>query len=343
LRGDGAPGDGYASAPAREPFVVEQPSMAALNAMVLRIAAAPVHVLICGETGVGKELVAEALHRCSPRNAGPFVRINCAALPEPLMESELFGHERGAFSGATSSKAGLIEAAHGGTVLLDEVGALSAGLQAKLLRITEENALRRIGALREQPVEVRFVSATNRDMEHEVSRGAFRADLFFRLNWVTIDIPPLRHRPADIQALAHAFVERAGERMAITPAPRLTPAAIGRLLEHPWPGNVRELRNVIDRAVLLTATGFIEPSDLRFTRLAAREGPRDGSSRDCPAAPPIGERAREGGDERQRIVEALQACHWNQTRAATVLGMPRRTLVSKLGRYGIPRPRKQPW
>ena len=324
--------------------VVEDPEMMRLHQLIDRVAQAPVHVLVSGETGAGKEVVAELLHTRSPRSQAPFVRINCAAIPEALMESEFFGYERGAFTGAASGKPGLIEAAHQGTVLLDEIGELPRHLQAKLLRVTESNEVTRLGAIRARQVDVRFISATNRDLSRDVSAGTFRGDLFYRLNGMHLQVPPLRERRAEIPALASFFVRRAAERMGLDEPPAVTAAAMARLVAYPWPGNVRELRNVVERAVALRSAEGIGPWDLG---LLAHPPPDERH----PAPPSLaasvgGLDARRSGraaireGERERILHALQQCHYNQTRAADLLRMPRRTLVAKLTAYAIPRPRK---
>ncbi len=325
--------------PSRAPIVVHDASMQALYVLVGRIAPSHINVLILGETGVGKELVAETIHRRSPRSEGPVVRINCAALSEALLESELFGHERGAFTGAASAKPGLIEVAHGGTVFLDEVGELPPSLQAKLLRVLEAREVTRVGGLRPRTVDVRFVSATNRDLEGEVARGAFRSDLFFRLNGISLVVPPLRARTSEIVPLAEMFLSRAAEQMSLSPRPTLTRQAIDKMIAHGWPGNVRELRNAIERAALLCTDGLIEPNDLGLGQLvpATTRAPDPGRATVTPAHVTDG---TDPPDERQRILEALEGCHGNQTRAAKILGMARRTLVAKLTTYNIPRPRK---
>jgi transcriptional regulator with PAS, ATPase and Fis domain len=206
---------------------------------VQRIAASSINVLILGETGVGKEVVAEAIHRASGRRShGPLVRINCAALPEALVESELFGHQQGAFTGAVRDKVGLLEAADKGTVFLDEVGELPLPVQAKLLRVIESREITRVGGLKGQPVDVRFVAATNRDLQRDAQHGLFREDLYFRLNGVTVSVPPLRTRPLEIEPLAAAFAAGIAKELE-RPLPRLAEAARQRLLQHSWPGNIR--------------------------------------------------------------------------------------------------------
>jgi two-component system response regulator AtoC len=275
------------------------------------------------------------------------MKINCAALTASLLEAELFGYERGAFTGAAQAKPGLIEAADGGTVFLDEVGELPLLLQAKLLRTLEDGALQRLGAVRPRPVDVRFVAATNRDLEAEVRAGAFRRDLYFRLAGVSITIPPLRERAAEIGELASVFVAQACHRSGLVVAPRLAPEALALLEQHPWPGNLRELRNVLERAVLLCDGVAITPADLppEVARpLEARAPPSTGrppppgeDRAPTPAERPL--RHAMEAMERQRIVDALERCGGNQTRAAELLGMPRRTLTKRLGQYDVPRPR----
>jgi two-component system, NtrC family, response regulator AtoC len=301
-------------------LVVLDPAMQAVYRMVERVARGQIAVLVQGETGSGKELVAEAVHRASPRCDRPFLRLNCAAFSEALLESELFGHERGAFTGADRAKVGLIESAQGGTVFLDEVGELPLQVQAKLLRVIEDRILLPVGAVQPRPVDVRFVAATNRELEAEVARGRFRQDLLYRLNGVTMRVPPLRERRIEIEPLAERFAARAARSLGQAHPPRLSTEARAWLLEHSWPGNVRELRNVMDRAVLLAGDGLI-----------CREHVDAG-------APPPGATADAG--ELERITAALARCHGNQTRAARMLGMARSTLVRKLDALGLPRPRK---
>ena len=334
-----------------EAVVVRDPAMAKLHALVERIASGPINVLLLGETGVGKDVIAEAIHRKSSRREAALVRINCAALSETLLESELFGHERGAFTGAVSAKPGLIEVGNGGTVFLDEVGELSPTLQAKLLRVIEARELTRVGGLRPRPVDVRFIAATNRDLQASVAHRGFRADLFYRLNGTSILIPPLRERTNEIIPLAEMFLARTAAHMGLSTPPRLSPAGQDALLRHPWPGNIRELRNVVERAALLCSDGRIGAEDLALAPVPAPSSARStGSSTTLP--PPASNGASHGDheqrepgpkgeeDERTRIIRALEACNGNQTRAAKLLSMPRRTLVAKLPRYSIPRPRK---
>jgi transcriptional regulator with PAS, ATPase and Fis domain len=331
--------------------------MLRLDAMATALAPGRISVLLLGETGCGKEVFAEAIHHRSPRREGRFVRINCAALSESLLESELFGHERGAFTGALRGRAGLLETASGGTVFLDEIGEMPPGLQSKLLRVIEERQVLPVGASQARAIDVRIVSATNRDLQAEVERGGFRKDLYYRLGAAVLAIPPLRQRRGEIEALAQHFLRHAASRCS-RPAPRLGSRALERLVAHSWPGNVRELRNVVERALLLCAGTVIEPEHLPLERMHGGPPARVLVPAAAPAAPrhlgvvgQSGSGIREGtgghggdgdadGDERARILDALERCAGNQTRAAGVLGISRGTLVSRLTRYGVPRPRK---
>ena len=329
----------------------DEDGMPQLHRLVERIARGSINVLILGETGAGKEVLAERVHRLSPRSRWPFLRLNCAALSETLLESELFGHERGAFTGAVAAKPGLLETAEGGTVFLDEVGELPMSIQVKLLRVIEERQVLRVGGLKPRPIDVRFIAATNRDLEVEVARGAFRQDLFFRLNGVALVVPPLRDRVSEIEGLARLFASQAGRQLEQPITPEISPAALELLVGYVWPGNIRELRNVMERAVLLSADGRITPTHLPVEKMrATRAMPVRAETTPPPllaAAPPAaGEsdvqelRRRIDELERERILDALARCGGNQTKAAKMLGVPRRTLVSRLGKYGVPRPRK---
>ena len=303
--------------------IVADPAMRNLFELARRIALGSINVLISGESGSGKELLAEAVHASSPRASGPLVKMNCAAIADTLFESELFGHERGAFTGAVAAKPGLLESAHKGTVFLDEIGELSPAAQSKLLRVIEDRRVQRVGAIEPRVIDVRFVAATHRDLEAAVAAGEFREDLYYRIAGVVLEVPPLRERPSEITALARGFADLAALALG-RPAPDLTPEAIAALHAHDWPGNVRELRNAIDRAVLL-ATGPIGPGDL-FSDKRPRAAPEPATA--------------EPDDERARIIAALEQCAGNQTRAAELLGMPRRTLVKRLVEYKIPRPKR---
>ena len=305
-----------------------------------RVAPSTISVLILGETGVGKEMIAEEIHRAS-RRKGRFVAVNCAALSEGVLESELFGHEKGAFTGAHAAKEGLFELAHGGTLFLDEVGDMPMATQVKLLRALETRTVTRVGGRSARAVDVRFVAATNRDVEADAGKdGPFRRDLFFRLNGITLRVPPLRERHEDIEDLAKHFVALNGRALGRTVPATLTEEALQLLKEYPWPGNIRELRNVIERAVLIAEGERIQAADLsiqghRKVAASSLEG----------AANDTDERARLIHElsevERRRIVDALTRCAGNQTMAAELLGISRRTLVTRLHAYDLPRPRRR--
>ena len=304
--------------------------------LVAHVAKSRLSVLFLGETGAGKEIVCEALHRWSPRSERPLVRLNCAALPEQLLESELFGFERGAFTGAAQAKQGLIETAHGGTLFLDEIGEMPLATQAKLLRVLEAREVLRIGALAPRPVDVRLVAATHRDLESAIQSGTFRSDLYYRLNGVSIAIPPLRARTGEIEALAATVARRACEESGRPPVP-LSAETLALLRVHAWPGNVRELRNVIERAVALATGDRIEPRHLLEPSLAR---PARAPAPAVPPASPAGSLSEEVSDlEKKRILDALERSGGNQSKAATELGMPRRTLVRRLRAYGLTKPR----
>jgi two-component system, NtrC family, response regulator AtoC len=334
-------------------------TMRELYRLVERIAPSPICVLILGETGVGKEVMAETIHRRSARANKPLVKIHCAALSESLFESELFGHERGAFTGALEPKQGLIESADGGTVLLDEIGELSATMQVKLLRLVETRQVQRVGSVRPKEVDVRFIAATNRDLEEEVARGAFRQDLYFRLNGVSLVIPPLRERPGEIEALARSFIQRSCRAAGRSDEPTLTQRALEVLRSYSWPGNIRELRNVIDRAVLLSSGRAIEPAHLPLEKMrstfAAKVVQPETSSRPSPPAvephrtldasleDEVTIRPARGAKDqahRLRVLKVLEDCGGNQTHAAKKLGVSRRTLINWLDSWGVTRPRK---
>jgi DNA-binding NtrC family response regulator len=300
--------------------IAEEPAMRALFETARRAAKSELTVLILGETGAGKEVVAAEIHRASRRAAGPYVRINCGSLPESLIESELFGHERGAFTGAERRRLGHIERAAGGTLLLDEIGEVPPAVQVKLLRVLEERVLTRVGSSTEVPVDVRFLAATNRDLPREVERGRFRQDLFFRLSPVTLRVPPLRERMRELPQLVDNFA-RAAAGMAGRPVPRIEDSFLRALERYPWPGNLRELRNVVERAVVLAEHGALT---------AAHLPDRFGAS---PQVAPM----REAVDdlERRSLEQALKETGGNRTHAARKLGISRRALIYKLKKYGI--------
>jgi two-component system response regulator AtoC len=318
--------------------VLVDPVIKTLATTVERVAAGTISVLLLGETGVGKEIFAEMVHRASPRAAKPLLRLHCAALAENLLEAELFGYEKGAFTGAVQTKPGLLESADGGTVFLDEVGELPAAVQVKLLRVLEERRVTRVGGLHPRDIDIRVVAATHRDLRAEIAAGRFRQDLFFRLDGIALTIPPLRERPSELEPLARHFLAEGARRAGRAHPPALTPGALARLRAHAWPGNLRELRNIMERAVLLAGDGPIEQAHIQGLEQPTSPSP-------APAAKPEPDRAAGLRDElarleRQRIVDALERCGGNQTRAAELLGMPRRTFVHRLDEYGITRPRK---
>jgi transcriptional regulator with PAS, ATPase and Fis domain len=288
------------------------------------VAKSKLSVLLVGETGTGKEVVAERIHRSSPRASGPLVKLNCAALPEALFESELFGYEKGAFTGAGPGKPGMLEAASGGTVFFDEVGEMPLASQAKLLRVLESQEVTRIGSVHARSIDVRIVAATNRDLDERIAQGLFREDLYFRLEGLLLQIPPLRDRLDEIPALATEFLEGAA-RQAGRSAPVLTSACIERLRAQAWPGNVRQLRNVIERAFVLCTGGELLPEHIVVHRGT--------NASNATTAAPL--------DERARIERALEQCGGNQTEAARVLGIARRTLINRLESLGVKRPRKR--
>jgi two-component system, NtrC family, response regulator AtoC len=318
--------------------IIAEPAMIRLFSLIERVAAAQIAALIIGETGTGKEIVASALHYLGPRSARPLVAINCAAVPADLLESELFGHERGAFSGAVDAKVGLFEAASGGTVFLDEIGEMSPALQAKLLRFLEEKRLRRLGATKEIAVDVRVVAATHRDLNAAVAEGNFRQDLLYRLGAIVLRVPPLRERPREIAALAERFAREAAKeagRDEIT----LTDEAIAVLQSHDWPGNVRELRNVVMGAVMMANSPEIKASHLAWSvsgpQTSGEPNPDYGTGETKLTSGQLALEDEIRELERRRIIEALEECEGNQTKAASLLKMPRRTLVSKLSALNI--------
>jgi DNA-binding NtrC family response regulator len=311
--------------------VIADPAMRELYRIVDRVAQGTISVLLLGETGVGKEVVAQAIHDRSQRKEQLFLRLNCAALSETLVESELFGYEKGAFTGADKAKQGLLEVAAGGTLFLDEAGELPLGTQAKLLRVIEQREVLRVGALKARPIDVRLVAATNRDLEAEVAAGRFRRDLFYRLNGATLSIPPLRDRKNEIEPLAAVFLERAAHELGLSRPPRLSPATLEMMRAYAWPGNIRELRNVIERAVLLCEGDTVEPKHLPFEKIST-----SWPDRSVKLELTDTERA-----QKERILAALEQCAGNQTRAAEMLGVARQTLTKWLNRYDLPRPRKQ--
>jgi two-component system response regulator AtoC len=322
--------------------VLVDPVMHGVYELVQKAARRDISVLILGETGVGKELIAQMLHRSSPRASGPFSILNCAALPEALLERELFGLEPEATLGAASSRAGLLEQSDGGTLFLDEIGELPLGIQPKLLRVLEERMMSRVGSQQPRSIDVRFVAATNRDLLAEVRAGQFRGDLYYRISGLSIRVPPLRERRSEIEPLARHFV-RAFAAAAGEPAPELTRPAVAALERHSWPGNVRELRNVIERAVLIADGGVVDEAQILLD--VSPPGGVDSESWDAPTRVDemLDETQRRALEplERERLLAALDACAGNQRRAAELLGISRRTLVNRLNKWKLPRPRKK--
>jgi two-component system, NtrC family, response regulator AtoC len=321
-------------------------SMEALLREVEPIARSDINVLILGETGVGKDVLANRIHAQSERRSKPFCRINCAALPEALLESELFGFERGAFTGALTAKRGLFEAAEGGTVFLDEMGEFPLHLQSKLLLVIETKQILGLGSTRAKNIDVRFLAATNRDLEAEALAGRFRRDLYYRLAGYTALVPPLRERPDDILPLAYEFLRRLGETSSVAHSTLISEQAAVRLRSYAWPGNVRELRNVVERASVLSGGRAIGVEHLPFERrrpcesgfrpaARAQEGPSGVNT-------PRFELSGRELEERKAIVGALAKVAGNQVRAAALLGMSRSTLLNRLDAYRIRRPRKRP-
>jgi len=300
--------------------------MAQVLDLVRRVAPTDATVLIHGESGAGKELIAKAIHHASQRARRPFVAINCAALPETLLESELFGHVKGAFTGAATNKKGLFEEAHGGTLLLDEIGEMPPSLQAKLLRTLQSGEIRPVGSTQSIIIDARVVAATHRDLAQMIRQGGFREDLFYRLNVIPVTLPSLRERREDIPLLAEHFLARFAERQ--NRVLRLSPAAMERLLRYPWPGNVRELENAMERSAILAQADTIEPPDLPAHVTAGLAlGP----------APSLGSPQTLAETERILIMQTLERSGWNHSRAAEALGIGRTTLWRKLKEYGIDR------
>ncbi|MFT3927169.1 MAG: sigma-54 dependent transcriptional regulator [Myxococcales bacterium] len=315
------------------------PVMEALYDRIERVAMSQASVLIYGESGSGKELIARAIHELSRRRAGPFVALNCAAVPDTLLESELFGHERGAFTDAKSARPGLLRQAHGGTLFLDEIGDMSIALQPKLLRALEERTVRPVGGDREVIFDTRIVAATHRDLNAEVGRGSFRADLFFRLNVVSIEVPPLRSRGDDLLFLANHFLGEFATRDD-KPVHGLSEEAAQRLAQYRWPGNVRELRNCMEHAVAMARTSLVSGDDLPEYVRAMRPDP--GAPARSPGRQDPAPNESQAGDsallslfevERRHVLRVLESVGGNKTMAAKILGIDRKTLHSRLTRY----------
>jgi two-component system response regulator AtoC len=324
---------------ASELVVHESHAMRDLLELASRVARHGTTVLITGESGTGKEVLARAIHHMGPRSERSFTAINCAAIPEHLLESELFGHVRGAFTGATADRPGLFELADGGTLLLDEIGDLPLDLQAKLLRVLEESEIRRVGGRETRKVDVRVLAATAKPLEQAVERGEFRADLFYRLNVVRLHLPPLRERPEDVPALLTHFVRQAATRLGHPVS--ITPSALDALTRHSWPGNVRELRNAVERAAVLGTGGPLEPRDFALGPANGNgNGHHQGTDGHGVSPPALGSGALDlktqvEAVERQTIQRALEASGGNRRQAASLLGISLRTLFYKMRRLPV--------
>jgi two-component system response regulator FlrC len=310
--------DGFAC----ESLIARDPKTLKTLSLARRVAPTPATVLLLGESGTGKEVLARCIHTNSKRASGPFVAVNCAALAPTLIESELFGHEKGSFTGASDRHAGVFERANGGTIFLDEIGELDSGLQAKLLRVLQERSFERVGGGKTVQVDVRVVAATNRDLPALASQGKFRSDLYYRLSTFPIEIPPLRDRMGDLDALAILFLNNSARRME-KPVPEFTPEARAKLRAYSWPGNVRELENVMERAAIL-ADDRVEPDHLVLLE-----------TRSPASTAALSEGLNMRGIERQAIEEALRKHAGNRTHAARELGISLRTLQYRLKEYGI--------
>ncbi len=308
----------------------DSPKMQEIRRLIAKLARNQAPIFITGESGTGKELAARLIHAEGPRAEGEFVAVNCGAIPQELVESELFGHKKGSFTGAVSDKVGLFQAAEGGTLFLDEVADLPLAAQVKLLRAIQEKSVRPVGGQQEVPVDVRIISASHRDLNAEVDEGRFRQDLFYRINVIELRMPALRSRPQDIAPLAERILERIGRRHAERGPLSLSPEAIEALKRHPFPGNVRELENVLERAVALCDGALIKASDLYLP---------DGGGQQAPSEPrQAGGVALEdylGEIEKQAILKALDETRWNRTAAARKLGMTLRSLRYRLAKLGI--------
>jgi transcriptional regulator with GAF, ATPase, and Fis domain len=322
--------------------LVRSPAMVALYAQIEPVARSNINVLILGETGVGKDVLARHVHERSERRGKPFVRVNCVALAESLLESELFGHEKGAFTGAVQRKPGLLESASGGTVFLDEIGELPQRLQPKLLQALETREITSLGAVKPRSLDVRFIAATNRDLEADALSGLFRGDLYYRLAGFTAAVPPLRDRREDILPLANSFLRAAASAGGANARIRDDGAVC--LLDYAWPGNVRELRNVIERAFALSEGRSIGPEHLPLEKMRSVvlvRHPKPPPQNEQEAELPVTDLTAEERAERQRITDALSECGGNQSLTAELLGISRSTLLNRLNTYRIRRPRRR--
>ncbi len=315
-------------------IIGSHPKMKEVFRIIQKISATNSTILIYGESGTGKELVARAVHEGSQRKDQPFFAINCAAIPDSLMESELFGHEKGSFTGAEKRELGIFEAADGGTVFLDEIGELNTAMQAKLLRAIQEKEIRRVGGKINIPIDVRIVSATNKDLETEIKKGNFREDLFYRLNVIRINLPPLRERGSDIATLAEFFIKKYGDQNP-TPVKGIAKPALKLLMDYSWPGNVRQLESVIERGVLMTESEFIQPEDLP-AEIRREMAPGTNLPFEFPPEGILFEEL-----ERDLIIKAMERADWVIGKAAPLLGMTYKTLQYRLEKFGIEKPDKK--
>ena len=303
-------------------------SMQTMREMIGRVARSQAPVHICGESGTGKELVAKLIHESGPRHDGPFIPVNCGAIPTELMESELFGHKRGSFTGAISDNKGLIQSAEGGTLFLDEIADLPLHMQVKLLRVIQERTVRPVGEQAEVAVDVRVLSATHKNLSQLVAEGKFREDLFYRVNVIELRVPSLRERPEDVPELAEAVLRRLGRRMKISP-PTLSRDALAGLKTYPYPGNVRELENILERAITLSTGGEVTAADIQL-----RVTPGEASSAAATTAvAALGDHLED--IEREAIMRALEQARYNKTAAAKLLGMSFRALRYRIKKLGI--------
>jgi two-component system response regulator PilR (NtrC family) len=310
-------------------LIGQSEAMAKVRRMIAKVARSQAPVYIFGESGTGKELVARLIHESGPRASGPFVPVNCGAIPTELMESEFFGHRKGSFTGAVDDKEGLIRSAEGGTLVLDEVGDLPLHMQVKLLRVIQERAVRPVGDTKEIPVDVRFLSASHKDLASLVAEGEFREDLYYRINVIDLRVPPLRERGDDIILLAKYFLEQMSRTMDI-PVPEISSKAVERLLDHGFPGNVRELENVLERALTMADSGRIEAEDIEL-----RGGPSKPAVADtvAPGEAPLESQLQDM--EREAIVQALEQTRYNKTAAAKLLGISFRQLRYRIKKLGL--------
>jgi DNA-binding NtrC family response regulator len=317
-------------------LVARSAAMRRLTDLALRVAKVDSTVLVSGESGTGKERVARLVHQASNRRAGPFIAVNCGAITETLLESELFGHAKGAFTGAQQERLGLFESANGGTLLLDEVGEVAPAMQVRLLRVLQEREVRRVGESASRPIDVRVIAATNKDLAHEVAEGRFRQDLFYRLHVVELAVPPLRRRREDLLPLAFGLLAGAAARLN-RPVPALSAQAADQLLRYPWPGNVRELENAMERVVVLARAGWADLEDLPEEVRLPADMPVPAWS--APGAAPAGPVPTLAAMEREYILAVLTLNAGNQARTAEQLGIGSATLYRKLRRYGLTRSR----